>query len=90
MALTRKEIARRKVLGEQRAEVAHLIKYEMKKRGHNGESFAKLLECSGANVSRVILGEGHSHRVLKGLRELGVPEGYLFDPRRVSPAEGAE
>jgi predicted transcriptional regulator len=82
MALSRGEIARRKVLGARRAEVAHLIKYEMKRRGHTGESFAKLLGCSGQNVSVTICGYGHSKLVLDGLRAIGVPEDLLYDPRR--------
>lgn len=82
MAITRKERARRKALGAQRAEAAHLIKYEMKKRGHDGESFAVHLGCSGQNVSYTILGHGHSPLVLNGLRKIGVPEYLLFDPRR--------
>jgi len=82
MALTRKEIARRKALGAHRAEVAHLIKYEMKKRaGHDGRSLAKVLGCSGQIVSATILGKKHSPTVLDGLKGLGVPEWYLYDPR---------
>lgn len=82
MALSRKELARRKLLGAERAEVAHLIRYEMKKRGYDGKKLAARLKCSGGNVSRTIQGKGHSELVLNGLRELGIPEAYLFDPRR--------
>ena len=35
------------------------------------------------NVLKVINGNGHSPRVLDALREIGVPEKYLFDPRLV-------
>lgn len=82
MALSRKELARRKLLGAERAEVAHIIRYEMKKRGYNGKKLAARLKCSGENISKVILGKGHSELVLNGLRAIGIPEAYLFDPRR--------
>ena len=37
-------------------------------------------------VSATILGKNHSERVLNALRSAGVPEKYLFDPRRVEAA----
>ena len=83
MTLTKKErTARRRHLGAMRADVAHLIKYEMKKRArHDGRSLAKALGCSGQAVSATILGKKHSPTVLDALRGLGVPEWYLYDPR---------
>lgn len=72
----------RRQLGAQRAEVSHLIRHEMRVRGYSGRSLARALECSDVLVSRTISGNGHSQRVLDALRELGVPEQYLFDPRR--------
>ncbi|SBV95564.1 conserved hypothetical protein [uncultured delta proteobacterium] len=77
----------RRRLGAQRAEVSHLILHEMRLRGYSGLSLAKTLGCSGQNVSKTITGGAHSPMVLDALRELGVPEEYLFDPRRaVVPA----
>lgn len=77
----------RRRLGAKRAEVTHIILHEMRVRGYSGKSLAQALGCSGANVSRTINGGGHSPLVLDALRELGVPEQYLFDPRRaVVPA----
>lgn len=81
MALTKKEIAQRKRLGVMRSEVAHIIYYEMKKRGHNGISLANKLGCTPENVYKAVRGNGHSPLVLNALRALGVPEEYLFDPR---------
>ena len=79
------EIRRR--LGAQRAEVSHLIAREMRLRGYTGASLARKLKCSVNNVSRTIIGGSHSPMVLDALRDLGVPERYLFDPRRMR-AEG--
>ena len=79
----------RRRLGANRAEVSHIILHEMRVRGYSGASLARALGCSNANVSRTINGGGHSPLVLDALRELGVPEHYLFDPRRaVVPALG--
>lgn len=83
MALSRKELARRRALGEQRAKVRFLIKQALDDKGFSGVSLAEKLGCSGQNVSSTILGRGHSELVLNGLREIGVPEDLLFDPRRV-------
>ena len=74
------EIRRR--LGAKRAEVSHLILHELRLRGYTGAALARKLGCSGNNVSRTIIGGAHSPMVLDALRELGVPEEYLFDPRR--------
>lgn len=79
----------RRRLGAKRAEVSHIILHEMRVRGYSGASLAREIGCSGANVSKTISGGGHSTLVLDALRELGVPEAYLFDPRRaVVPALG--
>ena len=79
----------RRRLGAQRAEASHLIRHEMRVRGYSGRSLARALGCSDVNVSRTVSGNAHSPLVLDALRELGVPEQYLFDPRRaVVPALG--
>lgn len=80
MALSRKELARRKVLGEQRAKVRFLIKQCLANNEYSGASLAKRLQCSEQNVSSTLLGHGHSKLVLSGLRAAGVPEDLLFDP----------
>lgn len=51
---------------------------------HAGQSAAGVactLGVSREAVSATILGKNHSARVLDALREAGVPEKYLFDPR---------
>ena len=82
MKITKTEIARRRIMGECRAEVWHLIRYEMKKLGYHNSSLAKKLGCSHRIVSATLLGKKHSPTVLNGLRELGVPEKLLFDPHQ--------
>ena len=75
--------AQRKALGEQRAKVIDLIRYELRRRGYDQSRLARELGCSRNNVSKVILGKKHSPLVLDGLRKVGVPEALLFDPRKM-------
>jgi predicted transcriptional regulator len=83
MALTRKEIERRRLLGRERAKVVHEIVYEMRRHGgYYNAQIADILKCSNPLVSLTIHGKRHSPRVLCFLREIGVPEEYLFDPRK--------
>jgi hypothetical protein len=82
MAARRKENRERaEEYGKRRAEVKHLILAEMMRRKHTIPSFASSLGCSYHLVWYVLSGKKHSPRVLNGLRELGVPEYLLFDPR---------
>lgn len=81
MALTRKEIARRKRLGAARAAIRLIRGAEMMLRGYNGSRLARELGCSNGLVSEVLSGRKHSPLVLDGLRRIGVPEEYLHDPR---------
>jgi hypothetical protein len=85
MALTRKEIARRKELGAARATIRHILGAEMMRRGYNGRRLARELGCSDGIVSDVLRGHKHSPRVLGGLRNIGVPEYLLYDPRYMEP-----
>ena len=82
MALSKKEIARRRPFGLARARVRFLIRHELRLSGHSCVSFAETIGCTVSNVSRVLNGKGHSETVLNGLRDIGVPEKYLFDPHR--------
>lgn len=81
MAPTRKETVRRRQLGAARGRVRHVIYAEMMRRGYNGVRLAKELGCSSCLVSCVVLGRRHSYMVLDGLRRIGVPDEYLYDPR---------
>jgi hypothetical protein len=81
----------RRALGARRDEVGHLIRHEMRMRGYTSKSLAQKIGCTGACVSRTISGGLHSAIVLDALREIGVPEEYLHDPRRAvfSPRRSA-
>lgn len=57
--------------------------------GTSGAGIARQLGLKRASVSKVIAGNGHSPLVLDALREAGVPEKYLYDPRRVTVEEVA-
>ena len=82
----------RRNLGIQRAEVAHLIRHEMNKRGYSGKTLAEELKITPAAVSRTITGLIHSTRVLDALQRIGVPKKLLFDPRNATlpPVQGEE
>lgn len=43
------------------------------------------LGISESAVCATVRGYNHSERVLDALRAAGVPEKYLFDPRRMAP-----
>ena len=80
------EIRRR--LGARRALVTHLIRYEMRMRGYTDARFAReIAGCSGENVRKTVTGRGHSALVLDGLKAIGVPRKYLFDPRDYDPRD---
>lgn len=70
-------------LGIERSKVSHLIYHELRQKGYSGARLARELGCSTANVSKTITGVYHSDMVLDALRELGVPEEYLFDPGKM-------
>jgi CRP-like cAMP-binding protein len=72
----------RKRCAGKRARVSYLIIHEMRMRGFTGKFLAEKIGISDAAVSRTIHGLRHSPRVLDALREIGVPEKYIFDPRR--------
>lgn len=61
--------------------------YRLQIRGallHNGQmetDIARQLSVAPQMVCMVIGGVAHSQKVLQALREAGVPEAYLHDPR---------
>ena len=85
----RKTPGQLKEIGYKRGQCRHRILEALDKNGHNLSSIARLIGCSQANVSRVVNGKGHSKVVLAKLREMGVPEKYLFDPHKKEPLEQA-
>ena len=77
---------RRRQLRESRAKVRRLIEAEMAERKITAASLARKLGCSHCNVYNTLSGKGSSYQVLDALREAGVPEELLFDPRIEAPA----
>ena len=76
----------RKELSERRCFYSMRIPEALRRTGRSAAVVAYELGISRASVSATILGKNHSARVLDALRSAGVPEKYLFDPRRVEAA----
>ena len=76
----------RKELSERRCFYSRRIQEALRRNGMRAAVVAYELGISRASVSATILGKNHSARVLDALRSAGVPEKYLFDPRRVEAA----
>lgn len=70
-------------LAAKRAKMRFRICEVMQERGYTMSKLGLELGVSCAAISKVVNGQGHSERVLDKLREIGVPEVYLFDPRTV-------
>ena len=75
--------ADRKRLGEKRCFYAMRIHEALRRNRRSAATVAYELGISRTAVSSTILGKNHSPRVLDALRAAGVPEKYLFDPRRM-------
>lgn len=71
----------RKVLGKKRYNVSYRIKHEMRVRGYSGRSLSREIGCSDVLISRTVNGDAHNPTVLDALRDIGIPEELLFDPR---------
>ena len=73
-------------LGAQRCGVAKRIYEALQKKGRTAGIVADELGIPESAVCATVRGCNHSERVLDALRSAGVPERYLFDPRRTIPA----
>ncbi len=72
--------------GYQRFQCRHAIRAALLKRGLSMRQLAVRIGVSAEAVSSTVLGKKHCPRVLDALRDIGVPEKYLFDPRQDSRA----
>lgn len=79
----------RTILGQKRARAVYRIHEALARRGLKSCELARMLGISTAAMSQTLTGKNHSRRVLDALREAGVPEKYLFDPRRQAVEEVA-
>lgn len=72
----------RAICGERRCFYSFRIHEALARAGTSATGLAKELGISQQAVSSVLMGKSHSERILNAFRELGVPEKFLFDPRR--------
>lgn len=72
----------RSELGDKRCFWSMRIYEHLKRNGISPASIAHKLGITPQAVTQTIRGKSHSKRVLEALREEGVPERFLFDPRR--------
>lgn len=73
-------------LGARRCGVAMRIYEVLRRKGRTAGVVADELGISESAVCATVRGRNHSFRVLDALRDAGVPERYLYDPRRIEPA----
>lgn len=62
------------------------IRAALMKQGLNMAELARLIGVSAEAVSSTVLGKKHCPQVLDALKEHGVPEEYLYDPRQSGKA----
>lgn len=72
----------RAACGERRCFYSFRIHEALARAGISATGLARELGVSQQAVSSVLTGKSHSPRILDMLRQLGVPEKFLFDPRR--------
>lgn len=77
-------LEQRQLLGARRGRMRFRIREALDLNNTSAKQVAKSLGISHQAVLRTIQGHCHSERVLNALRAAGVPERYLFDPRRVA------
>ena len=68
-------------IGDQRCFYSLRIHEALRRNGRTATVIAYELKVSLSAVSATILGKNHSARILDALRDAGVPDKYLFDPR---------
>jgi transcriptional regulator with XRE-family HTH domain len=74
--------------GLARNRVRRRIQEHLDKLGLSMADVARDLDLTRQLVSATVSGEKHNRRVLARLRELGVPERYLFDPSMSESKQG--
>ena len=68
-------------IGERRCFYSMRTHEALRRNGRTETVIAYELKVTRSAVSATILGKNHSARILDALRDAGVPEKYLFDPR---------
>ena len=70
--------------GLRRFQNRYTIRAILESHGLSMAELGRRIGVSAELVSATVRGKKHSPRVLNALRDCGVPEEYLFDPRYVS------
>lgn len=79
----------RRRCGAARARMRYRIREALDRNGIDLKTIAERVGVSPPAVQKVVGGYTHSKRILQALREAGVPEKYLFDPRTAEKGEAA-
>lgn len=79
-------MSRLRIYGTLRAQAKREIQQVLDHKGKNFVDVAKLAGVSRQTVSATVNGLYHSSKVLNALRQIGVPEELLHDPRRADSA----
>lgn len=79
----------RTACGQKRCRAIFRIHEALAEHGTNSATLARSLGISTSAMSQTLTGKQHSARVLDALRDAGVPEKYLYDPRRMTAEEVA-
>lgn len=79
----------RRECGVARHKMRFRIREHLDRKGLSLAEVARRVGVTAEAVGRTVHGYNHSPKVLNALRELGVPEKYLYDPRRVAGKEAA-
>ncbi len=75
--------------GVARNKVRRRIQEHLDAHGLSMASFGRRIKVARQTVYATIVGEKHSRKVLYALKELGVPEKYLFIPEGRNNEEAA-
>lgn len=77
--------------GVARHKMRFRIREHLDRKGLSLAEVARRVGVTAEAIGRTVNGYNHSPKILNELRELGVPEKYLYDPRRqVSQESGVK
>lgn len=66
---------------QRRYQARYKIRAVLDEHDMSMSELARRIGVSAVSVAATVRGKNHSRKVLGALREIGVPEEYLFDPR---------
>lgn len=89
MRCTTGSVMTRREYGQKRCFYGLRIVEVLRRNGMSNRTIAFDLGITEQSVGATINGRNNSPRVLDYLRNIGVPEQYLFDPRRIDGEQEA-